>query len=404
MNALLLLLAPLAHGHAGADFTAVDLEREDAIETGFGLLLEESDGWHWVCHEAITTSDAIITPRYSTSPTGTWLAVVPDVTQAREEAQPVYRSEAGCSWDPVTGLDDQAVSDVLFIDEDTAIATTAEQREGRSGGIFRSTDGGLTFSDVHPLDEGRLVLRVLASGQTVYAASFVPESPSQAELHVSTDAGATWTDLPLDLSDLAGSQTTLAVRPVIARGDEVWLAVNVLTGHVLLHSDDRGASTTTVLVADGTLLDGAIATDGSVWMLEGPRGAWHSTDGVDFEPVEAPPAIGLSAFSADATLATSAAFTGGLTYQLTADGTATIGVQGSDLVGPLACDPGTEQHDICEPLWEQVLLAQPKGPTEETDTTDDTDLDGSEGCGCATSSAPAWVALLPLLLVWRRRR
>ena len=44
MNALLLLLAPLAHGHAGADFTAVDLEREDAIETGFGLLLEESDG------------------------------------------------------------------------------------------------------------------------------------------------------------------------------------------------------------------------------------------------------------------------------------------------------------------------------------------------------------------------
>jgi len=407
---LLTASPPPAHAHAGADITAVDVERQDLIETGFGVLLDRDDRWQWICHEAVTTDDAIITPRYTISPDDVMLVAVPDLEQARELGHAVYRSVDGCSWDPVQGLDDQAVSNVLFLDADVALASTAELRDGRTGGLFRSHDGGQSFSVVEPVEQGRLFLRFAASDQAVWTASFVPDEPDRAQAHVSTDGGQTWTTHDLDLSAWTETQTTLSVQPLAAHGpDQAWIAASVLTGHVLLHTTDAGQSWQVAHTFDGTLLDGGVGPDGAVWVLEGPTGTWRSTNGSDFARVNAPPAVGIGVFDTYATLATSVAFTGGLTYTLAPDGESAITLAGPDLDGPLDCPADSDQAQVCEALWDNVRIAQPVDTGDTGDSGDDTDADVPDpGCGCASAGSPT-LAILPLgllggLALLRRRR
>lgn len=400
------LLTALAFGHAGAELAAVDPESPDVLETGFGVLLRSSTdpGWDWVCHEAVTRQDSILTPRYTESPGGVLLAVVPRLDEARIDTESVYRSADGCAWDPVEGLTGVTVSDAAFLDEDQVVGVTAGLDEADPNGLVRSSDGGRTWSFIERFDDPRIVLRVVGSADGhAWAASFDPLVPDGARIHHSADAGATWETHALDLSAWAGDDT-LSVSVLATDGTRAWLGVADPEGHRLLLLEDGGSTVTVLLQEDGFLIDGAVDDTGGVWILEGSRDVLHAADGVDFAAVPgAPPAVGLGVDGSEARLATSAVFTGFLLQGLSPDGTVTPLSSATDLLGPLDCPAGTEGADICEALWELVEVPG-GGDTGDTDTPD-TDVDDEvPGCGCASGASPAWWALaLPLMLLRRRR-
>ncbi len=55
------------------------------VESTFGLLwADDGSTYSWLCHEVLTTDDAMVVPRYATSEDSVILAIVPDVAQSRD--------------------------------------------------------------------------------------------------------------------------------------------------------------------------------------------------------------------------------------------------------------------------------------------------------------------------------
>lgn len=391
--------ASRAFAHAGAELTGVDADQPDMLETGFGVLVAEGESWDWICHETVTSPDALLTPGYARSPSGAWLATVPSLAQTRDPTESVYRSADGCDWDPVTGLTGRVVSIALFLDDDEVVAATAGLDVSDRNGLARSTDGGLTWTVTQELEGVRLITGLARHERTVWAASFTPDDAAAGQVHRSSDGGETWTTLPLDLSEWA-DETPLSVKVLAADDDGAWVGVGVRTGHVLLRTSADGSTSTQVLEATSSLVDGAVAADGGVWMLEAGQAAWHAADGETFAPVQgAPPAIGLGTDGADALLATSAVFAGGLSFRVSPDGSSELRVDARNIRQPYPCPAGSDVAEVCEPLW---ALVQLPGDVE-TDETDDTDSE-EPGCGGCQSTGAGALVLAWLPLLWLRRR
>ena len=149
MVALLLTTCLLAQAHVGAPIDAIDVhpvgDTGRALEASVGLVWTEAgDDWRWVCHEAITTPDAVITPRYAVAGRR-WLATVPRLEQSRTEADAVYWTDDGCTWTPAEGLAGHEVPAIaLDAAGSVALAVTGDP-DAPTNAILRSTDGGRTF-------------------------------------------------------------------------------------------------------------------------------------------------------------------------------------------------------------------------------------------------------------------
>jgi photosystem II stability/assembly factor-like uncharacterized protein len=125
----------------------------------------------------------------------------------------VYRSlDGGMSFQPVLQKDENTGADDVLIDPsspDTVYATLWEAREGpwengswngSNGGIFKSTDGGLTWSQLSgglPKDMIQAHIAIAASNPKVLFAS-VAYKPANLALFRSDDAGQTWTQATTD--------------------------------------------------------------------------------------------------------------------------------------------------------------------------------------------------------------
>ncbi|MFK7927893.1 MAG: WD40/YVTN/BNR-like repeat-containing protein [Myxococcota bacterium] len=392
----------VAFGHAGAGPVSIDANASDSLEAGFGLLLSSDEGWKWVCHEAVTTPESILTPRYVRSPGGAWFATVPRLDQARLPGQSMYRSADGCDWDPVVGLDDRVMSAVVFVDPERAVAATADLAEDSVNGLYASRDGGLTWQVRQTFDGVRIITAMVAFNTDVYATSFSPAEPTAAQLHHSEDGGENWVTTPIDVSEWADTDP-LDVRVIAADERGLWWSVGAPTGHVLQFHTPSDGQTQTVLVTDGVLTDGAIDEQGTVWALQTIQAVHRSADGIRFEAVaDVPQGLGIGASSDGVRIATSALATGALSFTLDADGVAVEEVVVDDLTGPLTCPDDSEQSRICEPLWEFVLFDEDTVP--DTDDSDDTDVDsGCKGCSSTEPGAPMAFGL-GLVLLWGRRR
>lgn len=400
-------LTTLVHAHAGAELTGIDADTSDALETSFGVLLQESDGWSWVCHEAVSKPASLLTPKYAFGPDGSWIATVPDLAQTRDGVNTVYRTVDGCDWDPVTGLEGEIISYVAYVDADRIVAVTADLGADSDASIFTSGDGGETWERAVEAPAGSLFLKIETHGEAVWTVSFEPANPSGPLAWRSPDGGATWTSHPIDVSEWA-TDRPLSVSPLAAAdADTAWLGVSVTEGHVLLRTTDGGQSFQTVHTVDGFLSDGAIDSDGGIWMVEGRTGLWYAADGVDFDIIPAPQAIGVATEGTEARISASAIGTGALLHRVRLDGSTEFLVTGEDLTGPLECPEDSDQTQICGPLWELVQLGQGTPDTDDPDPeSTDTDSGGESSPPCGCQAAPitglAWFALLPLL-GWRRR-
>jgi photosystem II stability/assembly factor-like uncharacterized protein len=132
----------------------------------------------------------------------------------------LFRSTDGERWTAVE------MPDVLI--PGCAIAGTTAYA-ATSGGVYRSTDSGQTWSEAHEGIATRYVAGVAVAGNAVYAAT------GGAGLYVSTDQAATWTRIdgpPLGLDDVKVGGGVLSV----------------LGNGTLVQSTDGGTNWTTTAV------------------------------------------------------------------------------------------------------------------------------------------------------------
>ena len=142
------------YGHASALLEGIDANvtasGATVIEASFGLLWSGGPDapWRWLCHEAVTLEGAVIAPRYAITSNDVIVAVVPALSQTRETSLPVYWSADQCAWTASEGLAGVPVIDVAAhpANPELVIAISADITDQSGGAVYRSRDGGQTFS------------------------------------------------------------------------------------------------------------------------------------------------------------------------------------------------------------------------------------------------------------------
>jgi hypothetical protein len=417
-----LVLLSLARAHVGAPVDAIDIhavgDSGRLLEASIGLAWSESgDEWHWVCHEAITTADAVVTPHYAVAGRR-WLGTVPRLEQARTGSDAVYWTDDGCTWTAATGLSGHEVPEVaLNADGTIALAVTADTADSNS--IHRSTDGGQTFTPVLTLPNHTFTSVVANPGGLSTAMAGSVDADGMGYLHWSTDDGATWQSHAV----IEGEVVAMALHP--ADASQGYAVIDGTGVETLLRTTDAGESVDVILDPEGFIADVAVGADGAAWVAFGGSAFLHAADGVDFEvATEAPPGLGVQVLSDRVLLATRFE----LVNSALAEGSRADGFTGvfsfTSFDGPLSCPAGTPGADVCAPLFEVLQTSLGLGgegdtgsggegegegggtgvDTEDpTDSPDSVEADASEdkSTGCGGS---AWVVLLPFGLLGGQRR
>ena len=182
-------------------------------------------------------------------------------------------SDEGATWQlSSSGLPVAPVDGLFRIPGDFAAAPVFAATLG--GGLYKSGDGGGTWSAVSGLSEQFLAsLSGDAAGATLYAGTADPNLSAQ-RVFQSKDGGATWVQTSLD----AGSATVdfLQVNPVNA--SQVIAGSQGGTGY--FQSTDAGKNWSTVAVntACGGINQALFSASGSTLYLAGTTGVCRSTD------------------------------------------------------------------------------------------------------------------------------
>ncbi len=437
--ALGLTVSGAARAHVDALMEGVDVVvpvggGEVAVEASFGLLWPGSDGaWQWTCHEAITAEGALITPRYARAGDGAWLAVVPTLDQVRESGEAVYRSEAGCDWEPVDGLSGVSVS-ALAVDPvggQLALAGSASLTDGAVNQLYRSVDGGKSWvaTDLGGSERRFRSLRFATGDSGAVWASSVWYGGSVAWVHRSLDGGLTWAThtVAVDATDPLGvSVDVVGVHPTDP--DLAWFVRGSYGADEVLRTTDGGSTTEVVFAADGDVLDGGVDADGGVWVVVSGVEVWHAPDGQDFTQVpDAHEGQGLAVRADEVLLASRMTYDGvALSVADRGDPVFETALHVREVTGAASCAADTHAADRCDPLWPSLAkrlaawdavdtedsgLPEDTEPPQETGDPQDSatpaeedDEDEKKGCAHLGGLAGAGAVWLVALTVAARRR
>ena len=414
----LLLLPGLAAAHIGAGAGDIDVivptggTPSLALEAPWGLVVtDDRDDFRWICHEQLSSSGVDELPAFEIASDGTLLGVAGLLTGTLVADESLYLStNGGCDWEAVQGTTGRTVEDAAWHPTDATVAlgvTSDRPTEGGdyANGVLRTTDGGATWTEVASWSGVVLRSVVFGPGDVAYALG-VREEPVEAVLFRSGDRGDTWVERPLPELGLESVLFGVieAVDPIDA--DEVWLSFDGSVVDGLVRTTDGGATFETLDVVD-LVLDVTLRTDGSVWLVGGPRQVWYSADRVSFEQLEEAPQIWGGAEDGDRmtfavnTLAHPEALVStvdGLTFDLVLDVL--------ELDAPISCPAESLSAQICEPLWEdlqrtlELMRPRPSNPGDDDDSAAPTD--DCEGCSASGSGHAGTAALLVLFLLLRR--
>ncbi len=338
--------------------------------------------------------------------------------------------DGGCTWPLVGGNIDSLFPAAVDIAADGAVWVA--MTSGTDNGVFTSTDDGATFQRTALVRPGAFwnaqVLsradanRAFVTG--VLIPGLVPDGGIDqpvALLYRTDDAGASWIELPV--SDFAfGTNAEVFVLDVAPGApDTVFARVRAAmppNGDALYRSTDAGATWSKLLDTGDFISAFAVRADGTVLVGTVLDGVYRSTDlGESFSRPTDQPQMGCLGESSDGTL-----YACGANYEpdYMGLGTSPDGdewtrlLEFRDIAGPLECDPGTIQHDVCAALIWPSLAKQigvgvggpDAGPGDIVDAApiDAPTIDAGTGrkpkedCGCTLAVAAVFV--LPL----RRRR
>lgn len=414
----LLLLPGLAGAHIGAGAGDIDVTVPAGgapslvLEAPWGLVVtDDRDDFRWICHEQLSSSGVDELPAFAIAPDGALLGVAGLLTGTLVTDESLYRStNGGCDWEAVQGTTGRTVEDAAWHPTDATVAlgvTSDRPTDGGAyaNGVLRTTDGGATWVEV--AGWSGVVLRSVefGPGGIAYALG-VREDPVEAVLFRSGDGGDTWVERPLPELGLESVLFGVieAVDPVDA--DEVWMSFDGSFVDGLVRTTDGGDTFEALDVVD-LVLDVTLHTDGSVWLVGGPREVWYSPDRASFEKLEEAPQVWGGAEDGDRmtfavnTLAHPEAMVStvdGVDYDLVLDVL--------ELDGPIACPAESLSAQVCEPLWEdlqrtlELMRPRPSNPGDDDDSAAPTD--DCEGCSASGADPGGAAALLLLFLLLRR--
>jgi photosystem II stability/assembly factor-like uncharacterized protein len=420
--------APITNGV----FLKADDPRTALVRTTFGLLITQDQGctFRWVCEKSIGYGGEF-DPKYAIAADGTLFATT--FTGLR------VSRDGGCTWVTATAetpaSDPGRVADIWIDALDigpTGEVWVATAESARPNNIFRSTDNGVTFAPrnmASPTIWWKSIKVAHSDAQRIYVAGYqvagtLPDggqSPPTAHLLRSSDAGDTWTELPLASSPTMqfGSTPIVLVAAVDPKQPDTLLLTSLGAngaGDRLYRSVDAGATFEEVLATMTPIKDVVFTADGTV-MVASAGGSSSSVDnGKTFTPLVGAPHLGCLAQRSDGQLVGC-----GPNWDPDFMAVAVASPAGTDwqkqfrfveLAGPLQCPAGTPSQQLCDPLWpvlqQQFGATGPTcGVTPEVDTTP-MPKPGGGGCCDAGDASPLGAAAVAgfvgLGFVFGRRR
>jgi photosystem II stability/assembly factor-like uncharacterized protein len=393
------------------------------VRSTFGLLISRDAGctFRWVCEQNIGYGGTY-DPKYEVTADGTIFATT--FTGLR------VSHDGGCSFTTATAElpagDPGRIAD-MWVDAldlgPTGEIWVATADGARPNDVFRSTDGGVTFTPrglPSPVIWWKSLAIAPSDPMRVYVSGYQLANPApQAHLFSTTDGGETWTPAPLAEVQLAGVPIVMvaAVDPADAqRVFIVSVGANGPEGDRLYRSTDGGTTFAEVLATSQPITN-VLVRDATTVLAVSGSGTFRSGDGgATFGAADPAPKLGCLGARPDGTLIGCAA---NWDPDFMAVGRSADGSQWEkifrfiELAGPLSCPAGTSGHDVCEQeLW-PGLKAQfgAKGPTCGVDPMVDAVVDppGPAGCCDTGGGSPFGFGLMSLLAAWvifspRRRR
>jgi len=364
-----------AWAHAGAGIESIDVVKpldsnRLGIETTVGYLRsEDAVHYDWLCHETVTQSDAVLTPKYTENSEGVVIASVGDLAQAISTNHGLYWTEDGCDWAVSEGVTDQQIKDVALSPTDPSVGIFVSDNDDNVSGIYRTTDAGRSWvpTDIQYADRRfRSVRFSRGESGTIWVAA-VRHETSQAWVFRSLDDGFTWTEHEVEVPDGSDPFTYLDVLAVDGDDpDTAWFVMGPYLDDRLLKTTDGGESFGEVYSVDGDIIDGALDARGGLWLvLSANRIVYGTADG-EFEEVDsAPMSLGVETDPNGVMLATRVFVEGGA-LAISADGETFDVERPFSALGPLThCDEDSDYVVYCAPLWEAL---ESKIVTPETDT------------------------------------
>ncbi len=394
------------------------------VEGKFGLVVrEDADGpLEFVCHEAITTELAFDSPEYTFGPpvggTSTIIGRMADTSQARD-GEPLWFTTDLCDWAAVPGFSGRVVADVAFGADGSVWVVTADPVQSgvpSSNAVFHGDDVN-NLAPVLTADEAGVDRFLsIAIGESVWVTADATEDP----VVLVRAPGGEFTPVPFTVpADLEGE--SVDVRVALAHPDSraAWFVVDPIGADRLVELvDDGPTSQSTVWSPDDRITDLSRAPDGTLFGILGDRRPWRIP--TDSPPEELTGFVDASGLQADHTglLLAHRSFVNGLLYSTSADTASPDSTVRPDAIaGPLTCPAGTDQAEICAPLWPQLQprLAFTSIDTADTGQPPTVDTDAPTGpeepvpdrpCGCRAVNGAGFSGLLAVLacVVGARRR
>jgi hypothetical protein len=395
------------------------------LPSTFGLLYSTDDGasFHWVCEQAIGYT-GVYDPDYALESDGTIWATTFDGLRVTRDG--------GCNWTTIGGpLDGKFIGEVEVGPNGTVWATTSTG--GEQNDVYKSTNG--TDFTGTGLTDGAAWWRTLRVAPTnadrIYVTGFRPSDPTgdamtepEALAYRSDNGGTSWT--PLDLSQITfGTVPQLDLVAVAPDDpDTVWavaVTANEPIGDSLYVSTDAGANWNKILDVNDIILAFLVVENAGEYEIrvgtlnDGNRTSLDSGD--NWTRTETPRMACISR-RGDGTY-----FSCGANWDpdFFALGRSTDAqswekvVRFAEIAGPVSCDPGTVQFDVCESqVWPDLVemfgIGQPDaGPGGDNDGGDsDAGMDkppkdGCFDCSGGGSAGGLLIALAALAAIRRRR-
>jgi photosystem II stability/assembly factor-like uncharacterized protein len=428
----LALLAPWASpalAHNGyPDTTSVTPRRghpeEMLLGATFGAVITHNGGesWHWVCPQALGLG-GWSPESYLWQSDGTLLAAT--------GAALIRSRDGGCTWAPHEFFTPPGKPQAALWPK--SLASLASQpsrlwvttgRPGQNNGLYRSGDGGETFTptslqsgtDVYPS------VKVAPSDpRRLYVSASTPTGP---RLHRSDDEGFTWhtfsSPFPANLSG-ARPYDLAVLRVADHDPDRLWTRVSAGVWTYVLESRDGGQSFQSVVHPGGQAEDGLdetlmgveVSEDGETLWAATPTRLFRVRTGEPFATLLSLPTGNACVERQDGVLFVCGA---SRLHDWALATTSDEGATYTPLLNlpdlrPSACPAGTPAQDLCRPLWPQLAALVEADPLATSDGDAGTPTPGppppppSKGCSSTEGLLPTALLLaLPLLRRFQRPR
>ncbi|MFL5348935.1 MAG: WD40/YVTN/BNR-like repeat-containing protein [Hyalangium sp.] len=412
---LLTLRALPALAHGGLPETSnLSLRRgssEDFISgSTFGAVISRDHGqtWRWLCPEGMGIG-AWRPERYF------WLTGGPLL--AATGSALIRSSDGACTWNTHPFFKDTWVTNLAVHPTDERIMYATTGKPSVANGIFRSEDGGETWTAVTvlSLDVRYSAIRIAPSDpQRIYASG--QDSAGMMFFDRSNDGGQTWTRLPQPLPQFQRPYdlNLLLVSDILP--EVVWARVSAQGFSYLLKSTDGGATLTQAMQTADVIVGAEASADGRTVWVSTPVHMYRGRGDEPFAELPLPNGnacalrVGALLYGCGSNWVHDWAL--GLSHD---EGTTWEPIVGlSSIQGSHVCPAGTPVQELCPSRWPQLaaILGAPTYGDGGVDSPPDAGTSDpgeplpppKKGCSATTGLVPAAILLLTLTLGRRSRR